>query len=197
MGQSYNPTAFLGCDNTVALMKYIWNNRLQPSHTVISSIKHLPEYKTLKQNTFSAGACSIVDRELFNMIADAKAFDDPPYEVFPNSDTGAEPQMSVGYKLLDGMTTDVHYGMPAFISCAIATAITEILSSQGTKLRSLGFSKLKRKLYQCKLPRNNSNSKFRAVASLMQAFQRIILIVFWASLVLYLVLQQTSANSFS
>jgi hypothetical protein len=111
MGQSYDPIAMLGCEDTVALMQHIWNNRQQPSLAVLSSAKQLPYYNSLKQNTFSTAAAGIVDRELFNMIADAKSFEDPPYDVFNTADTGAEPQMCVGYKRLDGMTTDVHYGM--------------------------------------------------------------------------------------
>lgn len=110
MGQSYNPSAMLGCENTVTLMQHIWNNRLQQSHVVLASTKQLPQYKTLKQNTFSAAAAGIVDRELINMIADAKNFADPPYDVFNAANKGAEPQMRVGYKRLDGMTTQVHYG---------------------------------------------------------------------------------------
>ncbi len=110
MGQSFNPTALLGCENTTALMKHIWHNRQQPPHAVLASMKQLPEYIALKKNTFSAAAAGIVDRELLNMVTDAMAFNDPPYEVFNAAEKGAEPQMRVGYKRLDGMTTKVCYG---------------------------------------------------------------------------------------
>ncbi len=112
MGKSYNPTAWLGCDNTRALMMHIWRSRQQSTNAVFTSVKQLPQYKELKQNTFSAAAAGIVDRELINMISDAKAFNDPPYEVFNAADVGAEPKMQVGYKRLDGMTTRFHYGAP-------------------------------------------------------------------------------------
>lgn len=110
MGQSFNPTALLGCENTTALMKHIWHSRPQPPHTVLAAMKQLPEYTALKKNTFSAAAADIVDRELLNMITDAKAFNDPPYEVFNAAEKGTEARMSVGYKRLDGITTNVHYG---------------------------------------------------------------------------------------
>jgi hypothetical protein len=109
MGESYNPVAYLGCENTTALMRYIWQHRQQASLTLLSSAKQLPQYKALKQNTFSAAAAGIVDREVFNMIADAKAFNDPPYEVYNKAAQGAEADMRVGYKRLDGMS-DFVYG---------------------------------------------------------------------------------------
>jgi hypothetical protein len=109
MGESYNPVANLGCENTTTLMRYIWQHRQQPPHTLLSSVKQLPQYKALKQNTFSAAAAGIVDREVFNMIADVKAFNDPPYEVYNKADQGAEANMRVGYKRLDGMS-DFVYG---------------------------------------------------------------------------------------
>jgi hypothetical protein len=121
MGQSYNPSAMLGCENTTALMKHIWHNRQQPSHTVLASMRRLPQYNTLKQNTFSAAAAGIIDRELSNMIADAKAFNDPPYEVFNAAEKQAEPQMRVGYKRLDGMTTNLHYGESIFVQNMLCT----------------------------------------------------------------------------
>jgi hypothetical protein len=111
MGQSYNPTALLGCDNTIALMRHIWRNRQQPLHAVLSSLKQLPQYASLKEKTFSPAAASIVDRELANMIADAAKFNDPPYEVFNAAEQGAEAKMRVGYKRLDGMTKKLTYGV--------------------------------------------------------------------------------------
>jgi hypothetical protein len=110
MGQSYDPSALLGCESTVALMRHIWQNRQQPPHIVLASTKQLPQYTALKQNTFSDAAAGIADHELRNMIADAKTFDDPPYEIFNAADKGAEAQMRVGYKRLDGMTTTLVYG---------------------------------------------------------------------------------------
>ena len=197
MGQSYNPSAMLGCENTVTLMQHIWNNRQQPSHVVLASKKQLPQYKTLKQNTFSAAAASIVDRELINMIADAKNFADPPYDVFNAAGKGAEPQMRVGYKRLDGMTAQVHYGRVFFFMLKSVCCITNYCSSQATKLLSPGCAKLKRKLCPVRLLRSNFNFKFRAVAFHTQASQKIILTASWVSLALYHASPQTSANSFS
>ena len=147
MGQSYNPVALLGCENTTVLMRHIWQNRQQQLPAVLSSTKELPQYKALKQNTFSAAAAGIVDRELCSMISDAKAFNDPPYEVFPKAVEGAEPQMHVGYKRLDGMTTNVHYGnffTVGLMLCCCNWHQQLMACLQGTKLRSLGFAKLKR-----------------------------------------------------
>ena len=110
MGQSYNPSALVGCQDTIALMQHIWQNRQQPPHVVLSSTKQLPQYTSLKQNTFSPAAAGIVDRELFNMIADVKTFNDPPYEVYNAAGKAAEAEMRVGYKRLDGMTSNFVYG---------------------------------------------------------------------------------------
>jgi hypothetical protein len=197
MGQSYNPSAMLGCENTVTLMQHIWNNRLQQSHMVLASTKQLPQYKTLKQNTFSAAAADIVDRQLINMIADAKNFADPPYEVFNAANKGAEPQMRVGYKRLDGMTTQIHYGRVDYFMLKSFCCITIYRSSQATKLLSPGCAKLRRKLCPVRLLRSNSNFKFRAVSFHTQAFRKIILTASWVSLALCHASLQTSANSFS
>ncbi len=110
MGQIYSPFALLGCENTTALMKHIWHSRQLPPDTVLASIRQLPQYIALKKNTFSAAAAEILHRELVQMIADAKAFDDPPYDVFNAADEGAEAQICVGYKRLDEMTTNVYHG---------------------------------------------------------------------------------------
>jgi hypothetical protein len=111
MGESYDPVAILGCENTVALMQYIWNNRQQPFREILSSTKQLPQYKALKQKTFSAAADRIVDLELCQMIECARQnINYPPYDVFDAADEGAEPQMCVGYKRLGGMTAHVRYG---------------------------------------------------------------------------------------
>jgi hypothetical protein len=92
-------------------MRHIWRNRQQPLHAVLSSLKQLPQYASLKEKTFSPAAASIVDRELANMIADAAKFNDPPYEVFNAAEQGAEAKMRVGYKRLDGMTKKLTYGV--------------------------------------------------------------------------------------
>jgi hypothetical protein len=110
MGQSFNPIAKLGCENTTVLMKHIWLNRAQPTHVVFSSTRALPQYTTLKQNTFSDAAAEIVDRELINMIIDAQTFDDPAYKVFNEALPDDEAKMRVGYERFDGMTTKIEYG---------------------------------------------------------------------------------------
>jgi hypothetical protein len=109
MRESYSPVAYLGCENTTALMRYIWQHRHKPSEPLLSSAKQLPQYKALKQNTFSAAAAVIVEREVCNMILDARSFNDPPYEVYNKAHQGAEADMRVGYKRLDGMS-DIVYG---------------------------------------------------------------------------------------
>ena len=124
MGQSYNPTALLGCANTTALMMHIWQNRQHPPHVVLSSTKQLPQYSSLKQNTFSPAAAFIVDREIFNMIADAKTFNDPPYEVYNAAGQGAEAKMRVGYKRLDGMTKKLTFGILFTVQSASCGRIT-------------------------------------------------------------------------
>jgi hypothetical protein len=110
MGQSFNPIAKLGCENTTILMKHIWHNRSQLTHEVFSSTRQLPQYTALKENTFSDAAAEIVDRELINMIIDAQTFHDPAYKVFNEAPPDHEAQMRVGYERFDGMTTNIEYG---------------------------------------------------------------------------------------
>lgn len=111
MGQSYDPTAALSCENTRVLMHHIWSSRHQEIQSVIRSTKALPSYRALIENTFSKEAQNIADREIFNMVTDAKSFNDPEYRVFPDdSDKSVTPKMLVGYKRLDRLTTSVHYG---------------------------------------------------------------------------------------
>jgi len=110
MGQSFNPIAKLGCENTTILMKHIWHNRAQLTHQVFSSTRQLPQYTALKENTFSDAAAEIVDRELINMIKDAQTFDDPAYKVFNEAPPDHEAQVRVGYERFDGMTTKIEYG---------------------------------------------------------------------------------------
>jgi hypothetical protein len=201
MGKSYNPTAWLGSQNTLVLMRHIWQSRQQSMHAVLASMKQLSQYKELKQNDFSALATGMVDRELINMIIDAKAFNDPQYVVFNVAAPGAEPKMRVGYKRLDGMTTTLHYGasLPAknrkldIDMCITATGSASFM--QDIKLLLLGFAKLKRELCPLKKLRDICNSRYHAVAFLMLAFPKPISTVFWELQEPCLVSPQTSAIS--
>ncbi len=112
IGQTYNPIALHSCDDTHAVMKHIYAEIHDNKHdmlSVLSTTKKLPEYKRLVSSTFSKAAADVADIAIRNMISDARKFSDPEYAVFRNPD-GA---MVIGYKVMDAMSTTLHYGISA------------------------------------------------------------------------------------
>jgi hypothetical protein len=93
-------------------MKHIYSEVHDNKHdalSVLTTTKKLSEYKRLVSSTFSKDAADVVDIAIRNMISDARKFSDPEYAVFRNSD-GA---MVIGYKVMDAMSTTLHYGISA------------------------------------------------------------------------------------
>ena len=90
-GSTHNPACRVHNDQTIAIMKHIWDNR--DRDLTLNDIRHLEVYRQLV-STMIPDAFRLIDCEIVKMLQDVQNFQDPAYVVHEGK---------VGYKTLDSI----------------------------------------------------------------------------------------------
>jgi len=93
-GATYNPISEFCSEETVAIMKAIWNENKRGNQPTLVSIQKMKEYSSL-QGKICPEATALLNQHINFMIQDVSKYNDPSYEIVNNEKIGYKNQDSV------------------------------------------------------------------------------------------------------